>query len=76
MNRGLALNTFQFFLRVRGDGKENSLLNSFEFLYFDVRPLISRGLDEANLAEAQATGNAISPQIATWIAEKLNEGEL
>jgi DNA (cytosine-5)-methyltransferase 1 len=31
-----------------------------------------RGLDEANLAEAQAAGDAIVTQIASWIAEKLN----
>jgi len=29
------------------------------------------GLDEANLAEAFASGNAVVPQIAEWIARKL-----
>lgn len=29
------------------------------------------GLDAANLAEAQAAGNAVCPQVAKWIAEKL-----
>ena len=30
-----------------------------------------RGLDETNLAEARAAGNAVCPQVAQWIAEKL-----
>lgn len=29
------------------------------------------GLDASNLAEAFAAGNAVVPQIAQWIAEKL-----
>lgn len=30
-----------------------------------------KGLDETNLAEARAAGNAVCPQVAQWIAEKL-----
>ena len=29
------------------------------------------GLDEADAAEARAAGNAVCPQVARWIAEKL-----
>lgn len=32
---------------------------------------LRRGLDEANAAEARAAGNAVCPQVARWIAEKL-----
>lgn len=32
---------------------------------------LCRGLDETNFAEARAAGNAVCPQVAKWIAEKL-----
>lgn len=32
---------------------------------------LRRGLDEAGTAEARAAGNAVCPQVAQWIAEKL-----
>jgi len=33
---------------------------------------ICRGLDAANFAETHAAGNAVVPQVAQWIAGRLN----